>query len=167
MASAGPFFGTGSNLDRGGSEWEYPTSINAIDDDEASTNVDYYSDYLVCKNLGFAIPSSAIITDVSFTYRRWAWLKGIIQDDSIVLCDGGNNVANTSYWDNETITKHGGNAYWGVTLTPTMVNSANFGLKISAKSNAGYNIGTIDYVTCTITYTIDSYSSSRTAFMRF
>jgi len=65
----------------------------------------------------------------------------------------GTNKADTStYWDTsaEIITKSGDGSYWGITLSPALVNDIDFGLqiKVSGSNASAY----VDYVSCTVTY---------------
>lgn len=155
--------GTGSNYNDGGDRvWASATNIQVDDGNYASSAMSAGEDSmaLYAQNFGFAIPSSATITNVSFSYIRYT-SSPVVRENIIAMLDGDgtpsatNNASLFVGFDtsDETITKSGDSAYWGLTLTPTLVNDTSFGLKI--KANAG-NTATayVQYVSCTVTYTL-------------
>lgn len=173
MSTAGPnSCGTGSNYNDGGDNaWSSPTNIQSDDSSYASVALGgaAYSQALYAKNFGFSIPTGATITSIKFTVKRKASMRDCITEYHIIMCDAsgspsGSDKADTSTkWSdaNETIEKPSGatpgdSTYWGLTLTPELVNDADFGLKISARNTNMLNQQTayIQYVSCTVTYTV-------------
>jgi hypothetical protein len=166
MATAGPnMCGTGSNYNDGGdAPWGNPHNIEADDTNYAITGAmtaGKYSQILRAKNFGFAVPSGSVITNVSFTYQRKATTASRIMENNVAMLDAsgspGTNVADTVTTiadSDENITKSGDGAYWGISLSSSLVNDADFGFQIKVKRNA---VGTtenarVDYVSCTVTY---------------
>ena len=174
MSTAGPnSCGTGSNYNDGGDNaWSSPTNIQSDDSSYASVALGgaAYSQALYAKNFGFSIPTGATITSIKFTVKRKASMRYCITEYHIIMCDAsgspsGSDKADTSTkWSdaNETIEKPSGatpgdSTYWGLTLTPELVNDADFGLKISARNTNMYmyqQTAYIQYVSCTVTYTV-------------
>lgn len=175
MSTAGPnSCGTGSNYNDGGDvAWSSPTNIQSDDSSYASVALSgsgssqAHSQALYAKNFGFSIPADATITSIKFTVKR----KGVILSISeyhFIMCNAsgspsGSDKADTSTrWSgsDETIEKPSGattgdSTYWGLTLTPALVNDADFGVMISVY-NVSVNPRTaqIQYVSCTVTYTV-------------
>ncbi len=172
MSTAGPnSCGTGSNYNDGGNTaWSSPTNIQSDDSSYAYVALGGLknSQALYAKNFGFSIPADATITSIKFTVKR----KGTavsITEYHFIMCDAsgspsGSDKADTSTkWSSsdETIEKPGGattgdSTYWGLTLTPALVNDADFGVMISAHNTNGLSTSTawIQYVSCTVTYTV-------------
>jgi len=169
MTTAGPnACGTGSNYNDGGSTaWGLPTRIQTDDTLFSGANIpgqSSTSQMLKAKNFGFSIPSNSVITDVSFDYKRKSGTAGFILENKIEMLDASGNESGTNKnaagaWaaTEETITKHGDSTYWGLTLTPELVNNADFGLEIKAlNQNSGITAiyAYVQFVSCTVTYTL-------------
>ena len=170
MATAGPnICGTGFNYNDGGdASWGGTTNIQADDTSYAITSGmgrNEYSQILRAKNFGFTIPAGSVITNVSFTYKRKSSDYGKILENNVAMLDAsgspGTNIADTVTTisnSDENITKSGDSAYWGISLTQSLVNDDDFGFQIKVKRNA---VGAIEnalvyYVSCTVTYTLPS-----------
>lgn len=107
--------------------------------------------YLVVKNFGFTIPSSASICGIEVTIDRKATglisLLYKITDNSIKLVKNNNIIgaerASGSDWpDTDGSAVYGGvSDQWGSTWTPTDINSADFGVAISAKASGLLAVG--------------------------
>lgn len=170
MATAGPnICGTGFNYDDGGdASWVSATNIQDDDTLYAITNgmsANQYSQILRAKNFGFTIPAGSVITNVSFTYRRKAGNTGRVMENNVAMLDAsgspGTNIADTVTTisnSDENITKSGDSAYWGISLTQSLVNDVDFGFQIKVKRNAAgfYENAQVYYVSCTVTYTLPS-----------
>ncbi len=171
MTDVGPnACGTGSNVDDGGTRtWSNPTYIQVDDTNYASTSelgLNQTSQALYAQNFGFAIDAGVTISNVSFSYKRKAASASNFLESSIKILNAAGSPAGSekadavTYWANsdETITKSGDATYWGLTLTPALVNDADFGLKIKASrpSGAGNLACYVQYVSCTVTYTTAS-----------
>lgn len=164
MSTAGPnICGTGSNYDDGADyEWEYPERIQLDDTLWAYCNVGMlkYSQRLRAQNFGFSLPSGATVTNVSFSYERVASEASTFKEYNIAMLDAsgtaGTNKADTStYWSttHEVITKSGDGSYWGISLSPALVNDTDFGLQIKVKTDrSGTDYAAVNYVSCTVTY---------------
>jgi hypothetical protein len=164
MSSAGPnSCGVGIDNGGGGSSWSNPAYIQANDALSTSCTINAYSsNFLVAKNFGFAIPDEATIENISFAVSALASLPEIVYDYVVNLFNNG-NVGNNVYKDtplydaSQVFTYAGDADYWGVALTPELVNSANFGLALQYHSWA-VRIAYVQYVSCTITYSLPAYT---------
>ena len=170
MATAGPnICGTGFNYDDGGeASWWNATNIQADDTSYAVTDsmlANKYSQILRAKNFGFTIPAGSVITNVSFTYKRKSSGSGRILENNVAMLNAsgspGTNIADTVTTisaSDENITKSGDGSYWGISLTSALVNDVDFGFQIKVKRNdtAGAYNAQVDYVSCTVTYTLPS-----------
>jgi large repetitive protein len=172
VSTSGPnSCGTGSNYNDGGDvAWSNPTNIQANDAAYATVALpaSKVSQELKAQNFGFAIPTDATITNVAFSYIRKASAAVSIITSVYMLDASGaiglGDVSDGNGWaiTDETISPSGDSAFWGLTLTPALVNSANFGLAIWAYNLVGTTVtASVEYVSCTITYTggsADNYS---------
>jgi hypothetical protein len=168
MVTAGPnICGTGFNYDDGGDvAWGLPGNIQADDTNYAITGAmaaNEYSQILRAKNFGFAVPSGSVITNVSFTYQRKASIASRIMENNVAMLDAsgspGTNVADTVTTiadSDENITKSGDGAYWGISLSSSLVNDADFGFQIKVKRNGTFDTvnARVQYVSCTVTYIV-------------
>jgi hypothetical protein len=124
------------------------------------------TNYLTATGFGFAIPAAATICGVTVTvqHKRIDLALGAIVDNSVKLVSGGSiggtEHANSTDWPmTETTVTYGGAAdTWGLSLTPSIVNNANFGVGVSATLTGGPLIALlleagIDYISMAITYT--------------
>jgi len=142
MSTAGPYkCMKGSEYNDGSiSSWSNPGNITSDDESYAVCNIlllGETSRILKAQDFGFSLPSAAVVTNVSFSYQRKASSSGTIRENDISMLDAngaaGTNKADTStYWDTsaEIITKSGDGSYWGITLSPALVNDIDFGLQI-------------------------------------
>lgn len=160
--------GTGSNYNDGGDiAWTDPANVQ-VDNSDYAHAIQYQpvpsTQALYAKNFGFTIPTNAIITNVTFSYKRRCSLARITEKN-VVMCDSSGNptgidkadVITTWGTTTETITKSGDSDYWGMPLTPALVNDADFGLKISASLITGSgDTAFVLYISCTVTYVFPS-----------
>ena len=164
MTTSGPTVcGTGTNYNDGGNvAWTAPALIEEDDGAITTSNLNngQTSQMLKATNFGFTIPEGASVTDVSFSYQRRSNSTNRTREHTVAMLDAGGsagtNKADTStYWatSDETRTLNGDGTYWGITLTPTLCNDADFGIEIKVSSSSGSSIACIDYVSCTVTYT--------------
>lgn len=145
--------------------WSDMGNVNASDNTyavatsiPASTGI---SNYLKLTNFGFNVPTDATITDVFVVIERKASVLSAIRDNSIRLVVGGtitgNDLATTNFWGtSDGYANYGGSpsSVWGVSLSPSDVNSTTFGVVISAKNTHASNAAdaSIDLVTVTVVY---------------
>jgi hypothetical protein len=164
VSTAGPNACGTTATSGSGASWSNPDNIKVDDSTYARSTIQEQGRtlYLHAKNFGFAIPTGSTITDVSFSYiRKTDAGLDCVHEYGVYILDvngaiSGTNKAAATFWtlSEVTVTKAGNGAYWGVTLTPDLINNVNFGVGISAINDvlATY-YAYIDYVSCTITYT--------------
>lgn len=162
MANTGNIFvGTGENLDRAGSnDWANPGNILSDDATDAIASGPGGSDYLIGRNCGFSIPTGATITGVLLTVEASEHSGGTeallaqLQDETATLI--GTNKTNTNEGNISGTTKaiytFGSTSdLWGATLTPAIINDANFGVRVWFETTHEVRI---DYIQIQIEYTI-------------
>ncbi len=157
MPSTGNIFpGTGeNNAGIGATAWTNPGNIVSDNATDASINAGASSQYLVARNFGFNIPSEAAINGVTVrieaaeTGAGTESLNAQLQNDSAALV--GSSKANTISGTGVAVYTYGSASdVWGATLTPTIVNNANFGVRFWFTT---VHAMTVDYVTIAIEYT--------------
>lgn len=122
------------------------------------------TNYLVIQNFGFTIPVSAVICGINVEKEGNGGSIGIggdIVDNSVRLVVGGvisgNNKATGTSWPlTKAYSSYGSSSdLWGLTLTPTDINSSSFGVAISARITSGISVlpfASVDYVRVTVSY---------------
>jgi hypothetical protein len=136
----------------GSNDWFEPNNAKANDDEFTTCSPSlglqgfYISSYLDCTNFGFQIPKGATIDGVTLSISRYRDGTGPghdVLDHEIFLLDGtgtiGNNKSAGSSWTlTEQVATFGGPAdLWGATLTPSLVSSSDFGVRIACQGIAG------------------------------
>lgn len=120
------------------------------------------SQYLALTGFNFSLPAAAIVKGISVDVSRRAGVAGAVHDSEVRLVSGtvatSVNKALPGAWGNTFATLRYGGAddTWGRSWTPATVNSANFGIIISAintDDSSGHG-ARVDAVTMTITYTL-------------
>jgi hypothetical protein len=163
--TAGPFnpSSAGINISIGTITWTSVTNVESLDGSDAKTgnmsNGDI-TNYITATNFGFAIPTASSIDGITVDiYRHDDNGVSGIKDNSVILIQNGiltgNDLSTNSSWPNGVTKKKYGGAgnLWGLTWTVADINSANFGVAVSAtKTAVGVNNGFIDNITVTITY---------------
>lgn len=125
------------------------------------------SNYLMVTACNFSIPADATVTGVTVKVERNATSTSAISDNSVRLVKGGtitgNNQASASTWTTSDVVATYGSAsdMWGISLTPSDVNAANFGCVISATASLAATVN-IDYVSITVDYTGSNQPGNRT-----
>jgi hypothetical protein len=135
--------------------WTNPGNAQASDGSYASATQalgilsSAYADYLVVQNFGFSIPSTATICEIRVEVERSATGLGIggskVTDQSIRLLQNGSlyggDLASGATWpSSDGLVTYGIGTLastWGGSWQPSDVNSANFGVAISAKLTTG------------------------------
>lgn len=146
--------GTGENVDRSGlTAWTNPGNITADDAADATCN-GAGSDYLVARNFGFSIPASATISGVTVRVEGSEHSAGTesvsaqLQNDVSALV--GSSKSQTFSGTGKSVYTYGSSSdVWGATLTPAIVNDADFGVRIWYTTSHDVRI---DYVTINIEY---------------
>ena len=153
-----------------GSDWTTPDNIKADDGAIAYvwTGYSWVSSVLTGSNFGFTIPTGATINWVKVEIRKCCDednFQGYCTDEKIALYDGSsesNNYADTvTYWPGVgtwpgEIVVYGGSDTWGLALTPALVNSSSFAVRMQtdAYNDSGhYSTPYIDFVRVTVDYT--------------
>jgi hypothetical protein len=166
--AAGPNSPTAAGSDNsnaGGYAWVNPGNAFSSNDVRAGASVPgtdtgaALSHYLKLTKFGFSIPSDATIRGVVVEVEKFSNL--VVTDNEVKLVKNsvvsGNNKASGSNWPSvDTYVSYGGSSdLWGVTLTPTDVNSDNFGVVCSANlpAGSGSRSAAIDHVRMTVYYT--------------
>lgn len=159
--TGGSFANGGANGDCTGVGGLWGNPANALDNDgayaTASVSVSK-SQCLFLSGFNFSIPSTATINGVVVEIKRHTSVGNTI-DNQIELekggVVGGTNKASASAWPtSDALASYGGSSdLWGLTLTPTDVNAANFGAAISVKTTTGTETASVDYMQITVSYT--------------
>jgi hypothetical protein len=114
---------------------------------------------LQAKNYNFSIPIGAEITGIEVQYRS-SFVNDMIESELYLTKDGNttagfNRATQTSIPFDTAVTRGGASDLWGVSLTPSDVNAANFGVRFRAE----YNVSSqdppdieIDYIHMNIHY---------------
>lgn len=157
VATAAKLPGTGANVDRAGAtDWTTPGNVTADDASTASAAVP--TDYLVCSNFGFTVPTTATVLGVTVAVEAHetgsgtsTYIPQLFSDTTPTLIGSAKSAVGVS-GTTPTVSTNGGAAdNWGATLTPAIVNSSGFGVAIWSTDTV--NTLLIDYVTITIEYT--------------
>ena len=154
------------------SSWGNDNNITIVNDATvAQSNIDNpnsgnkkQTTYLVGRNLGLGVPAGKTLTDLKFEYRIQAVHTGdpagTVQVYRLSLFNNttkigvvktpGNNIAGAPL---TTFSLNGNSAYWGVTLTSALVNSALFGGGLVVRNYSGKGNYTVQYAWMRITAT--------------
>jgi hypothetical protein len=166
------FTGTGNvfcttgenNTGIGATAWSSPPNIVSDNNTTASCNAAASSQYLVGRNYSFTVPSTATILGITVRIAATESSAGTeslnaqLQNESGTLI--GSSKSAVISGTGETIYTYGGAAdLWGATLTPTIVNDPDFGVRFWFTT--AHNI-TVDYVTIAV-----EYSTGTTNFFQF
>lgn len=171
MSSAGPTLaGTGASFTPGWSvavSWSNTGNVTASDNSRASVlygTSTGFSDYLVGKNYGFSIPSSARIDGIVVEIEKSLSVSATCVDKSVMLTKDaastvGSDKASGSAWPvagAESFVSYGSSSdLWGTTWTPAEINASTFGVCIATnKTDATGSNARVDSIRITVTYTI-------------
>lgn len=167
------FAGTGGVYDPGtlGANWGWTSAASVAKTDNSTKNAsstkatwshddNRVSEYLLCTNFDFAIPTQATITNV--------WVEGLFTNTTVSVTQNSIKLQNSGVIGNEKasgsistsafeIYNWGGDGLWGATLTPAIVNGSNFGVGLSfSKPGTAGGAGVLScfYVLMGIEYTL-------------
>lgn len=152
---------TNGNVPFGSSiNWANPNRATGSDNLYARTTMTAgeVSKYLLSRDFGFTIPLTATILGVVAEVEKSADVAGTITDASVRLWDGtspvGTDHAILSGWITvDEVTTYGAPSdLWGLPLTPTDVNSVDFGFLISATCVATPATAFVDNIVVTVYY---------------
>jgi hypothetical protein len=156
VASTGNIFaGTGENLAGiGATAWTNPGNIvsdNATD----ATNNGSSSNYLVARNYGLSVPVGATVVGITVRIELSEHSPGAetlnarLQDENGALIGSGKTASVTG--TTKTVYTYGSTSdLWGATLTPAIVNDADFGVRFWFTTSHDIRV---DYVTLAVEYT--------------
>lgn len=120
--------------------------------------------YLVGRNLGLGVPAGKTLTDLKFEYRIRAdhtgdppgtvqvYRASLFNNTTKIgtVLTPGNNIAGIGL---TTFSLNGNSAFWGVTLTSALVNSALFGAGLVARNYSSKGNYTVRYAWMRVTAT--------------
>lgn len=132
---------TASNDNSVGTEtWSNANNIGAYDGNAATASPADGEEtyYLKGTNFGFSIPTSATIDGIEFTFSRSS-SQTATYDNGVYLVLSNSSLGTTdkssgTQWANtlSNITYGGSTDTWGEALSPSDINSVNFGVAVSA-----------------------------------
>ena len=156
-----PLVGTAAS---GNPNWSNPTNALTSNSVYASCNVGNgnQSQYLYLNNFfGSApIPTAAVIDGIRVKLRKYA--TGTVTDSRVQLNYGNNSQGNSKTisgnWPTTATTYTYGTStdLWGATLTPSVVNSPSFGIRVRVNGNSNNAIAYVDFASMIIDYHVGS-----------
>ena len=174
-ATSGPnFAGSGTNVAGIGTyAWTVPANI--VSNNNVYATVDLpgggtaTSNYVAGRSYGFAIPTNATINGIQVVVGRYTsgTSDPLIRDHVVSLVKGGvitgdnKAVTGTNWPTTEGAATYGSvSDLWGTSWTPADINSANFGVDLSAINTnatpARNRTASVDYIQVIVTYTVDT-----------
>jgi len=152
--------GTGANEDRADSPaWSNPTNIERELLAATWSGTDQPSDWLRGSDFGFSVPTDAVIVGIKLDMSRTK-ISGAVSNSLLYLVDengtniGGSKHATNQEWVGAQEVSYGGASdLWGATLTPAIVNSSNFGARLSVVC-AGASSCSVTWYKITVYYVI-------------
>lgn len=167
MSSIGPnSAGTGANFGSSGVAWTNPGNITASDNARTNANGSVTATKtLLATNFGFSVPTDAVINGIVVEIEKQQTLTGAsdtFKDLSVKLAlsssPTGSSRADASAWPffSESYVSYGSSSdTWGLTLTPTDVNTSGFGVGIQAADDFGSSFNAnVDHIRITVYYTV-------------
>jgi CshA-type fibril repeat protein len=160
---------TGSSSSATTNVWTNPGNIAASDNTYATqTNASTgTTTYLYAKGFGFNIPANAIVDGIVVTVEKKASGTNAIADSRISLLNNttnlGSNKTITGNWSTtDAVSTYGTSTDpWGTTsatLTPAIVNSANFGFRYRVNFVTANATAYVDYATMKLYYHVGTSS---------
>lgn len=143
--------------------WSGPASAQTSNNIYATTIPNATKSYrLKATGFGFVIPPSASIQGVKVRVeRREGPFSGDLIEESEIslivngMVDGSNKAANPTWTTSDTYYTYGGETdLWGLGLTPSNINSSNFGVSIQLSGNVN-ETAYIDHIEITVYYQSD------------
>lgn len=157
----------------GGIAWDNPNNVNNSNNTYATVDLNINntsSQALKATNFGFDIPTFGYssIGGVIATFERKTSVSDTIRDTHVYLIKNGSvvgsNKSQAEYWSTTEgeISFGGPSDLWGATLTPSDVNSSNFGVLIACgyyNTYTAFETAYIDSITLTVYYTYYPYDN--------
>jgi MSHA biogenesis protein MshQ len=150
----------------GSSAWSNPDRAMASDDRFAAASVDgTTTNWLVCSDYGFTIPSGATIDGITVSVERKSssTANGGSRDAAVRVVKGGvigsaDRASATIYTTSDVVEAHGGAAdLWATTWTPADINAVTFGAAFAAtkpSAAGGAHTVSVDHIQITVHYTL-------------
>jgi hypothetical protein len=159
----------------GAATWQNPSAITQSDTSYAYiASPGAISDYLMANGFGFTIPSKASIKGIVVYFYRKGTAEGLQSDYSLNIVRDwlivGRDHASSAPWPtNWTLASYGNSTDpWGVSWTPSQINSNGFGVAISTQNSlSGGNDCYIDYVKMSVYYSGGSTSTVQSSNVPF
>lgn len=143
--------------------WTSPGNVAAAGNATSNLGAGANTNYLRATGYGFSIPANATVTGVRVTINRFASQTAGVgcRDEAVHLVKA--NVIQTAIdkgtnttWPTSlgTATYGSTSDMWGTTWTPSDINSASFGVAMSAHNNGSLTsrVATVDYIEVTVSY---------------
>lgn len=159
-ATSHPGTVTSDGSNGGAIGWANPTNAEALDSvyATATTATSGTTQYLNAQTFGFAIDSAATIVGISVNVNKTR--AGPASDVSARIIKGGTvqstqDKAISGQWPTGASTYGAPTDLWGLTWTPSDINSSGFGFAISASIGPSGDATTayVDYISITVYYT--------------
>lgn len=157
----------GQNVEYGLVSWVDPNNIKFSDSNSSVATISsgLITDVLFGREFNLNVPLNANVLGITFNIEKsgqlgveddnvWLVLDGVVQSGS---SDTDNSIAGAWPLVSTSIAYGSITDNWGQALTPTLVNSPDFGVALSAINNtaSGDAIGFIDNITATVQYGFD------------
>ncbi len=170
MPSTGNVFpATGENNNTiGATAWTTPGNVTADDAADATCNAAASSQYLVARNFSFALPAAAVVQGITVRAEASEHSAGTenlnaqLQDHTGTLV-GASKAQAVSGTTKAVYTYGATNDVWSATLSPTVVNNANFGVRFWFTTAHDVRV---DFVTVAVEYTLPGGSGLNAAVRR-
>lgn len=164
-----------------GSEWNDYNYIKQLDGKFATSNlaaegycfqtICYYSRGLMASDFQFSIPATATVTGVRVRVTRMADKDNAVYDYDIQLMKNltpqGDNKASADAWPVTAANKvYGGvNDQWGISLTPSLVNSSDYGFWLQSQNLTKFDgrTASVDFVKMTVYYLVNGKLNEQTS----
>lgn len=171
MATQTCYPGTVANESYYGVEWQNLNNAKTNDGNFATADTDEYtgSDYLICSNFGFAIPTGATIDAITVTVKAKSETGNHVFADNELWYSGGfvnygmfSAILTTTNTEYQSLTDSGGiDVLWGRTWTPAEINSTDLSFKLAVISYSSTpELAYIDFISITVDYTETGGSSA-------
>ncbi len=124
---------------------------------------------LKCQGFGISVPANATVTGIGVAIKRH-YATAIVRDVCVQLLNtsgnlvGDNKAATGTNWpSSDSVATYGGqDDAWGLSLTPGLVNDADFGVGIAIQAQGNNADAFIDYVALTVYYASNDRWASAT-----
>lgn len=115
------------------------------------------SHYLKATDFGFSIPPAAVILGIEVDVEKLE-VGGVIHDNAVLIVQGGTitgtDHSNPNEWPmSDAVVSYGSPSdLWGLSWTPSDINSSGFGVAISGKDSVSGALARVDSISITVSY---------------